>query len=94
MELSLQSDFCDATANEDDRLFKELYHGRIVPKNPAGSVPHDLGDPEGEPFVDVNAYVIHDISEWKDLNLKLILSIQRDLLWARSKVDGMNRELL
>lgn len=55
-------------------------------------MPHDLGDPEGEPFSDVNAYVIHDVSEWKDLNLKFILSINRDLQWVRTNSQGMNRE--
>ena len=38
-------------------------------------MPHDLGDPEDEPWVRVNSYNIHDVSEWRDLNLKLVLQV-------------------
>ena len=38
-------------------------------------MPHDLGDPEDEPWVRVNSYNIHDVSHWRDLNLKLVLQV-------------------
>ena len=38
-------------------------------------MPHDLGDPCDEPWVRVNSYNIHDVSEWRDLNLKLVLQV-------------------
>lgn len=31
-----------------------------------------------EPFILINAYPIHDVSEWKDLNVKFILQVYRD----------------
>ena len=40
-----------------------------------GTVPHDLGDPCDEPWVRVNSYNIHDVSQWRDLNLKLVLQV-------------------
>lgn len=33
---------------------------------------------EGVPFSNINAYNIHDVSEWRDLNLKFILQVMRD----------------
>lgn len=30
------------------------------------------------PFSDINAYNIHDVSEWRDLNLKFVLQVWRD----------------
>ena len=38
-------------------------------------MPHDLGDPCDEPWVRVNSYNIHDVSQWRDLNLKLVLQV-------------------
>lgn len=33
---------------------------------------------EDEPFANINAYNVHDVSDWKDLNLKFILQVIRD----------------
>ena len=51
-----QPDFCAATARCDGRRVKDLYTGKKSALSPANSVPHDLGDPEDEPIVKVNAY--------------------------------------
>lgn len=32
-----------------------------------------------EPFLLINAYNIHDVSEWRDLNTKFVLQVFRDL---------------
>jgi len=48
-------------------------------------VPHDLGDPDDEPFLRVNAYCIHDTSCWKDLNLHFILQVYRDYYLTKDK---------
>lgn len=82
LQLSLQADYCDATQTEDPTLVWELYGGNWVPLNKAFSVPHDLGDPEDDPWIKVNAYRIHDVSEWRDLNLKFVISLWRDIYWA------------
>lgn len=31
-----------------------------------------------EPFLLINSYPIHDVSEWRDLNLKFVLEVFRD----------------
>ncbi len=73
--------------------YRELYGGRKVLLNPAWSVPHDLGDPEDEPFDRCNAYRIHDVSQWKDLSLKFVVAAWRDavLLPARAKEESVKR---
>ena len=43
-----------------------------------GAVPHDLGVPEGDPFVSVNEPGWQDTNDWKDLNSKFVLMIWRD----------------
>ena len=48
-------------------------------------MPHDLGDPEDEPWTRVNSYNIHDVSEWRDLNLKMVLQVNN---WANLKRCG------
>lgn len=44
----------------------------------AGAVPHDLGVPEGDPFVLVNEPGWQDTNGWKDLNSKFVLMAYRD----------------
>jgi non-lysosomal glucosylceramidase len=43
-----------------------------------GSVPHDVG--LNDPWFELNAYMIHDPSRWKDLNPKFVLQIYRDVV--------------
>ena len=43
-----------------------------------GAVPHDLGVPEGDPFVSVNEPGWQDTNQWKDLNSKFVLMAYRD----------------
>ncbi len=43
-----------------------------------GAVPHDLGVPEGDPFVLVNEPGWQDTNDWKDLNSKFVLMVYRD----------------
>lgn len=33
---------------------------------------------DDEPWERVNAYLIHDTADWKDLNLKFVLQVYRD----------------
>ncbi|PIO76037.1 hypothetical protein TELCIR_01906 [Teladorsagia circumcincta] len=41
-------------------------------------VPHDLGEPYAEPWVQTNSYLLHDTAVWRDLHLKFVLSCWRD----------------
>ncbi|TNM93595.1 hypothetical protein fugu_001771 [Takifugu bimaculatus] len=59
-----------------ERLY--LMNGRCSPVKTKGVVPHDIGDPEDEPWQRVNAYLIHNTADWKDLNLKFVLQVYRD----------------
>jgi non-lysosomal glucosylceramidase len=52
------------------------------PRKVAGSVPHDLGAPTEDPFVNVNQYNYQDVSNWRDLNSKYVLMIWRDYVWS------------
>jgi non-lysosomal glucosylceramidase len=45
-----------------------------------GAVPHDLGVPEGDPFIAVNEPGWQDTNDWKDLNSKFVLMIYRDYI--------------
>ena len=45
---------------------------------------------EDEPFVRVNAYQIHDISFWKDLNLKFVLQVKNNTNLCVGKVIDLN----
>jgi non-lysosomal glucosylceramidase len=51
----------------------------------AGSVPHDLGAPREDPFVNVNQYNYQNVSRWRDLNSKYVLMIWRDYVLSGSK---------
>ena len=42
--------------------------------------------PDDEPWISVNAYFVHDTSEWRDLNPKFILQIYRDYQRVKDKV--------
>jgi non-lysosomal glucosylceramidase len=47
-----------------------------------GAVPHDLGVPEGDPFIAVNQPGWQDTNDWKDLNSKFVLMIYRDYIFT------------
>jgi len=79
LEYSLQMDFLESVGKVDGQRWKELYSGRDVQRKVKNSVPHDLGDPEEEPWLKVNSYNIHDVSKWRDLNLKFVIQIWRDV---------------
>jgi len=85
LELSIQYDFASAVAYEkvDTRVY--LYHGRSAHRKTLHSVPHDLGDPDEEPWVLVNAYNSHDTADWKDLGPKYLLQIYRDYIYTQNK---------
>jgi non-lysosomal glucosylceramidase len=51
----------------------------------AGAVPHDLGAPAEDPFVNVNQYNYQDVSNWRDLNSKFVLMVWRDYVYTGKK---------
>lgn len=46
-----------------------------------------MGDPGEEPFLKINAYPIHDVSEWRDLNLKYVLQVYRDFSLTNDETE-------
>nr|XP_058928138.1 non-lysosomal glucosylceramidase isoform X3 [Kogia breviceps] len=78
LELSLQYDMALATLREDLAQQRYLMSGITAPVKRRNVVPHDVGDPDDEPWLRVNAYVVHDTADWKDLNLKFVLQVYRD----------------
>ncbi|XP_006143226.1 non-lysosomal glucosylceramidase [Tupaia chinensis] len=78
LELSLQYDMALATLREDLTRRRYLMSGVIAPVKRRNVIPHDIGDPDDEPWLRVNAYLIHDTADWKDLNLKFVLQVYRD----------------
>jgi non-lysosomal glucosylceramidase len=56
-----------------------------------GAVPHDLGVPEGDPFISVNEPGWQDTNQWKDLNSKFVLMVYRDyVLTGRKDIDFLH----
>ncbi|XP_063981220.1 non-lysosomal glucosylceramidase isoform X1 [Diachasmimorpha longicaudata] len=78
LQASVQYEIRDTIQMEDNRERSSLYSGSKHVRKLKGFVPHDVGDPEGEPFQMINAYPIHDVSAWRDLNPKFVLSCYRD----------------
>jgi len=58
-----------------------------------GAVPHDLGVPEGDPFVSVNEPGWQDTNDWKDLNSKFVLMIYRDYVLTGKKDNAFLHEM-
>jgi len=57
-----------------------------------GAVPHDLGVPEGDPFVAVNQPGWQDTNDWKDLNSKFVLMVYRDYVFTGRRDTPFLRE--
>lgn len=87
----MQYDFKDSVATEINDSRKHLYDGKFIPRKIKNSIPHDLGDPAEDPFNLINAYPTHDVSEWKDLNIKFVLQVYRDY-YVLNEFAQMNAE--
>ncbi|KAM4536826.1 non-lysosomal glucosylceramidase isoform 1-T2 [Odontesthes bonariensis] len=78
LALSVQYDIAGSVVQQDPTERLHLMSGRCSPVKMKNVVPHDIGDPDDEPWQRVNAYLIHDTADWKDLNLKFVLQVYRD----------------
>ncbi|XP_044735654.1 non-lysosomal glucosylceramidase isoform X2 [Chrysoperla carnea] len=74
----IQHDFHDYVYVELPQKYRALYDGHLVERKAKNSVPHDSGDPDECPFTLINGYPVHDVSEWRDLNSKFVLTVFRD----------------
>src|SRR5438477_9955791 len=57
-----------------------------------GAVPHDLGVPQEDPFIQPNQFAWQNTSDWKDLNSKFVLMIYRDYVFGGKKDTAFLRE--
>ncbi|CAF4727784.1 unnamed protein product [Rotaria sp. Silwood1] len=85
LELSIQYDFASSVAYEKRETRTYLFHGRAAHWKTLHTVPHDLGDPDEEPWLLINAYISHDTADWKDLGLKYLLQVYRDYVYTQNK---------
>ncbi|XP_014239867.1 non-lysosomal glucosylceramidase isoform X2 [Cimex lectularius] len=85
LQLALQYDFNDAIAIEDKTQVWFLYNGICGQRKVKDTVPHDLGSAGNQAFSIINYYPIHDVSKWKDLNLKFVLQVYRDYTLMKDK---------
>ena len=86
LELSLQRDFARALRAEDRTRVPLLFTSGDAPRKVHGAIPHDLGSPDGDPWVVLNAYNGQDTGRWKDLNSKFALQVYRDFV-ATQDID-------
>ena len=80
LQLSLQYEIA-STINKESKNKIKFLDGTFQKQKSTNSLPHDLGDPYLEPWTVINAYNSFDTSNWKDLNLKFILSVYRDFYY-------------
>jgi len=73
LELSIQRDVAAATLSNNPEKVRYMADGKTGVRKVFGAVPHDLG--QHDPWVEVNAYNIHDTSRWKDLNSKFVIQV-------------------
>lgn len=85
LELSVQYDYGNLVEHEDQEYFSDLSEGNYAQRKYTGSIPHDIGDPEEEPWVKVNSYLLHDTNYWRDLNSKFVLMVFRDYQFTQDK---------
>ena len=85
LQLSIQYDFAEAIKQEVNEPTRFLFNGESGVQKVKDCIPHDLGDPESSPWENLNAYLLHDTKNWKDLNIKFILTVYRDYSHLQDK---------
>uniref|UniRef100_A0A3Q2XUW4 Non-lysosomal glucosylceramidase n=1 Tax=Hippocampus comes TaxID=109280 RepID=A0A3Q2XUW4_HIPCM len=85
LALSVQYDIAGSVVQQDLTERLHLMSGQCAAVKAKNVVPHDIGDPDDEPWQRVNAYLIHDTAYWKDLNLKFVLQVYRDYHLTQDK---------
>jgi non-lysosomal glucosylceramidase len=83
LQLSIQYDYAHVIPLENNLVRQYFYDGDYNKVKTVDTVPHDIGDPEDEPWLSINAYCSHDTKDWKDLNLKFMLQVYRDYVYLK-----------
>lgn len=63
-----------------------------APRKVGGTVPHDVGGPDDDPFYRPNRYHYQDVNDWKDLGPKFVLQVWRDAVAAGAEGDALIRD--
>ena len=66
--------------------------GLPAPRKVGGTVPHDVGGPDDDPFHRPNRYRFQDVNDWKDLGPKFVLQVWRDAVAAGADGDALIRD--
>jgi non-lysosomal glucosylceramidase len=82
LQKQLIRDFAATVDISDPTTVRIGASGALVERKVAGAVPHDLGSPEEDPWLRVNAYNWQNINIWKDLNSKFVLQLWRDYVFT------------
>jgi len=91
IEKNVMREFADTVPHEYNEkmiwLWKSLQTGtnNFKIRKSKGAVPHDLGVPEEDPFMQINQFSWQDTNGWKDLNPKFVLMVYRDFVLTGSK---------
>lgn len=85
-------DLLAAIAVDDPEIVTIEASGLPAPRKLGGTVPHDVGGPDDDPFHRPNRYKFQDVNDWKDLGPKFVLQVWRDALAAGPDDDALIRE--
>ena len=85
-------DLLDAIPVDDPAIVKIEASGKLAPRKIGGTVPHDVGGPDDDPFYRPNRYTFQDVSGWKDLGPKFVLQLWRDAIADPSGGDALIRD--
>jgi non-lysosomal glucosylceramidase len=80
LERAVIREFVAAVDVHDPAIVEIQWSGKPATRKCPGALPHDVGGPDDDPFLRVNAYRYQDINVWKDLNCKFVLQLWRDAI--------------
>jgi non-lysosomal glucosylceramidase len=78
LELRSVRSLIESMPIEDLRAVTVQATGEPAIRKEAWAAPHDLGAPQEDPWLQINAYHFQDPNRWKDLNAKFVLQVWRD----------------
>ncbi|KHJ47327.1 adaptin region [Trichuris suis] len=94
LEHVLQAEFRDLYYLTDEEEVKFLFDGSVGRRKEERCIPHDVGCPGWEPWLKVNAYIMHDTSKWRDMNLKFVLTCYRDYVALNNDLEFLKHEII
>lgn len=85
-------DLLAAIPVDDPEIVTIEASGLSAPRKVGGTVPHDVGGPDDDPFYRPNRYKFQDVSVWKDLGPKFVLQVWRDAVADPRNGDALIRD--